>query len=294
MTVFTALHSKFGIPGIIAVIALVFAMLGGAYAAQSSNSDGAAASAKTKKGPRGPRGPKGATGPAGAAGPAGAPGAKGDAGSAGAAGEKGATGATGEKGAAGGAGTSVTVTKINVGTAKCNELGGAIVEKAGEPSSAQEICNGKEGKDGKPGDPWTPESKLPANATETGGWSFFASDADPTILAPISFPIQLEVELESSKVHFQNVPNATDFKAICPGSVTLPTAPADHLCIYYNTFGGAPFNATFSRVTPLHNLEEQFEPSEPGTSKSGAVIQFTYSGGAGETAFGAGSFAVTG
>jgi len=292
--VFTALRNKFGIPGVIAVIALVFAMLGGAYAAQSSDSGNATASAKAKKGPRGPRGPKGATGAAGPVGPAGAAGAKGDAGAAGAAGEKGATGPTGPTGATGKDGTSVSVTKINVGTAKCNELGGASVEKVGEPASAVEVCNGKEGKDGEPGDPWTPESKLPVNATETGGWAFFASDDDPTILAPISFPIQLGSELSSENVHFQNLPTKDDFKAICPGSVTLPTAPSGHLCIYYNTFGGAPFNATFSRVTPLHNLEEQFEPTEPGTNKSGAVIQFTYSGGAGETAFGAGSFAVTG
>ena len=92
---FSALRTRYGIPGLIATVALVFAMTGGAFAAKyliTSTSQIKPSVLKKLKG---------ATGPAGAAGAAGPVGAKGDTGAAGQNGAPGEKGAQGEKGAKG-------------------------------------------------------------------------------------------------------------------------------------------------------------------------------------------------
>jgi hypothetical protein len=101
---FSALRTRFGIPGIIATIALVFAMTGGAFAAKyliTSTKQISPSVLKKLKGAAGPAGAPGAPGAQGPAGPAGAAGAAGKDGAAGAAGPTGATGPTGKAGTAG-------------------------------------------------------------------------------------------------------------------------------------------------------------------------------------------------
>jgi hypothetical protein len=146
---------------------------------------------------------------------------------------------------------------------------------------------------------WSAKDTLSPGATETGGWAFSTSEPGE-ILVPLSFPIQLPVEaLQVEKVHFQP-PNKKgkakdEFEEVCgplaSGAVN-PTADPGHLCVYYNPFGAAPVNATFSRITPLTRLEK-IAPEEWATDSAGAALRFTFSGGAGDTAKGAGTFAVT-
>lgn len=248
---------------ILSVIALVFALMGGAYAA--SGPQASQSKAKAKKGPPGPRGKTGPAGPAGPVGPVG---------------PAGPAGAKGDAGAAGQNGKSVTVTEIEEGEPECEERGGAEVKQEGAASGV-EICTGEEGS------PWTAGGTLPKGSTETGTWAFTANDADTEILVPISFPIQLSKgELEGTEVHFQS---DADFATKCPGGTAIkPLAPSGELCVYFNTFGGAPINATFRGIFPASQLVE------PGATRAGAILAFTFSGAAGETAIGAGTWAVTG
>ena len=246
---------------ILSVIALVFAAMGGAYAASGPQ----ASQSKAKQGPRGKTGKTGKPGAPGPAGPAGPAGAKGDAGAAGSAGQN---------------GKSVTVTEIEEGKPECEERGGAEVKQEGAASGFP-VCTGEEGS------PWTAGGTLPKGSTETGTWAFTANDGDTEILVPISFPIQLSKgELGEEEVHFQS---DADFATKCPGgTVTKPLAPSGELCVYFNTFGGAPINATFKGIFFPSKLEE------PGATRAGAILAFTFSGAAGETAIGAGTWAVTG
>ena len=104
---FSALRTRYGIPGVIATVALVFAMTGGAFAAKyliTSTSQIKPSVLKKLKGATGPTGAAGAAGAQGAQGPAGTAGAAGKDGAQGAKGEQGAKGATGEKGATGATG----------------------------------------------------------------------------------------------------------------------------------------------------------------------------------------------
>lgn len=253
---------------ILSIIALVLAATGGAYAAKQAGLNAKQKKEVTKISEKF----AGKAGPAGPAGPAGSPGAKGDAGGPGSAGSPGAPG------------KSVTVSEIELGEPECEERGGTMVGVAGEPSTNKEVCNGEKG---EKGEPWTPNSVLPKNATETGVWTFTASDADTTILAPISFTVQLAGELLEADVHYQGAETEENFKKSCPGNALEPKAASGKLCVYFNKFGGAPLNATFVNVSPAHTLEEG------GADRSGAVLQFEFSGGAGETARGVGTWAVT-
>jgi hypothetical protein len=98
---FSALRTRFGIPGLIATVALVFAMTGGAFAAKylitstKQISPSVLKKLKGAAGPAGAPGAPGAQGPAGPGGPAGAAGKDGVTGATGPTGAKGATGATG-------------------------------------------------------------------------------------------------------------------------------------------------------------------------------------------------------
>lgn len=271
----------------VAIVALIVALGGGAYAASATNSAKKPAKGLTKakvialiKANAKP-GPPGSPGPAG---PAGGAGTKGD---------QGIQGAKGDKGDKGDTGTGIKLTPIAVGAGGCSQLGGAALEENAAPNAKKEICNGAQGIQGvkgDTGDPWTAGGVLPPGRTETGAWAFTAADDDAEIAVPISFTIPLageptEEEFAADDVHYQG---ETGFAAACPtGSVGEPKAPAGKLCVFFNEFGGAPVNATFTRISKLNIFEE------PGVSNSGAVVQFAFSGAAGELAHGFGSWAVT-
>jgi hypothetical protein len=156
------------------------------------------------------------------------------------------------------------------------------------------------GEGSESGQSWPSDSKLPAGATLTGGWAFSTEDPGE-ILVPLSFPMQLPVEaLLIEKVHFQSPGGASkaetkEFEDACgpPASGAVnPKADPGHLCVYHNPFGGLPVNATFSRITPLTRLE-RIAPEEWATDSAGAALRFTFTGSPGDTAKGAGTFAVT-
>ena len=156
------------------------------------------------------------------------------------------------------------------------------------------------GEGSESGQSWPSDSELPAGATLTGGWAFSTNDTGE-ILVPLSFPMQLPVEaLLIEKVHFQPPDTASkaeikSFEDACGplfSGVVEPKADPGHLCVYYNALGGEPVNATFSRITPLTRLEK-IAPEEWATDSAGAALRFTFSGDPGETAKGAGTFAVT-
>jgi hypothetical protein len=181
------------------------------------------------------------------------------------------------------------LSKENPG-ANCVE-GGVGIEVETVPASKKYACNGLEGAQGvkgdkgdkgEKGDPWSAGGTLPPGSTETGSWAFNAADGDTKIMAPISFPIPLKEELFAAHVHY-----GLGETPECPGNVALPQAEPGELCVYVSFFS-EPENATFTRISPTYLLEES------GTSTSGAVAQFAYSGPAAGKAFGAGSFAVTG
>jgi hypothetical protein len=260
---------------ILSIVALVFALSGGAYAASQAQTS----KTKVVKGPPGPRGKPGKAGATGQAGPAGP---KGD---------TGAQGAGGAQGAPGQNGKSVVVTPIEPEEGKCEERAGAEVGVEGSATTT-EVCDGEEGPEGSP---WTAGGTLPVGKTETGAWSFNASEADgEMILAEIGFPIKLAARLEGTeKVHFQPPSSAEEsaqnaFKAVCPSSVVNPTAVSGHLCVYYNEFGSGLTNATFTEITVPYIIQE------PGASTTGAILRFSYSGGLEESASGFGTWAVTG
>lgn len=147
---------------------------------------------------------------------------------------------------------------------------------------------------------WSAKDTLPAGVTQTGGWAFSTSDPGE-ILVPLSFPAQLPVEaLQVEKVHFQPSSDAgkaeiEGFEDACgplANGAVNPTADPGHLCVYYNPFGGAPVNATFSHISPL-TLLEKIAPGGWATDSAGAALRFIFSGTRGEMAKGAGTFAVT-
>jgi Collagen triple helix repeat (20 copies) len=269
------LRNRFGIPGVISVIALVFAMLGGAYAASNGGDGKATASAKGKPGPRGPRGktgPAGPVGPAGPQGPAGANGAKGDTG---AKGDKGDTGNAGAPGATGAAGKSVSVTEIPLEDVACDERGGAMVGKEGEPPI--EVCNGKEGS------PWPAGGTLPPGASETGLWSVNAgldsAAYEEFALAPISFTIPLQASLTASKTLFEGDAGFSEHCKVSP-SGEEPGAESGYLCVYLSESA----NLTFLGLsTPAFGSSF--------ATKYGALVTFAVNE---NDAFAHGTWAVTG
>jgi len=272
---FSTLRTRFGIPGVISVIALVFAMFGGAYAASNSSGGGkATASAKAKKGPRGPKGATGPAGPVGPAGPAGLAGPAGPKGDTGAKGEKGDPGTDGTDGVDGEPGKSVKATAIAEGEETACEGQGGVEYEVDESAEPTEICNGK------PGEPWA-LGGLPKGATETGVWTFDASEASAAggrVFVPISFPVPLRQKItDEANIHFvETTPDAT-----CPGTVTEPKAPEGMLCIYVNEVVGA-------------NFASERELNGEGNNVVNVVGGYLVFNGVENEAYGRGSFAVTG
>ena len=285
---FHKVRERLGSAGLaVAIVALIVALSGGAYAATATNSAKKPAKGLTKaqvialiKANS-------------EAGPPGSPGALGPAGGAGTKGDQGAPGGKGDPGPKGDTGTSVNLTPIAVGAGKCSGRGGATLKENASPGAEKDICTGEKGTQGDkgdPGDPWSVGDVLPPGESEAGAWAFTAADDDDEIAVPISFTIPLageptEEEFEEDDVHYQG---DADFATACPAAgVTEPKAPPGKLCVFYNPFGGAPVNATFTRISKLNLFEES------GVSNSGAIVQFAFSGAAGELAHGNGSWAVT-
>lgn len=248
------LHERLGTAGlVVAVVALVAALAGTAFAATKLNSTQkkevkkiAKATAKEfpgATGPAGPQGPKGDKGDAGAAGAAGAKGATGAAGAAGTAGATGAAGATGTAGATGPAGAT--------GTA-------GATGPAGATGAAGSIA-----------------AVLPNGVTETG--AFAASGQYKNfneMSAAVTFAIPLAAELDETKVHALNLageefnPPSESFEPAdtCFGSVTAPTAPPGHLCVYTGNTSGVAFPAPIIKTIGAVEVE--------GANKTGAKLVF--------------------
>jgi hypothetical protein len=246
---------------IIAFLALVFALTGGAFAATNHSGGGSAGSkasasltraasrapvvgateskgragTKSKTGPRGPAGPKGATGATGPAGPTG---------------PTGATGAKGENGANGSNGAGGESVKITPEASECSEGGVEFSNASGKASA----CNGEEGPPGKPGaihpgKPVGSPEPLPANATETGAWSFgpvseesgapdgylevpVASFAIP-LAAPLIDSAECEAETGPCVTHyFKHGETATKGDGCGEGSAEKPEAEPGNFCVY--------------------------------------------------------------
>jgi hypothetical protein len=269
---------------VIAGLALVFAMTGGAYAAKkyliTSTKQISPSVLKALQGKAGAVGAPGAAGAQGPAGPAGPAGSKGETGS----GKEGKQGEPGKAGKDGVTGKSVEATAIAPGDPGCEGRGG--VEYAIEGSTeSKEVCTGKEGS------PWA-VGALPPGATETGAWSFTASEASSvaphaaignganhTVLVPISFSVPLAVPItESTKIHF--VGELGD-GVNCKGTVKEPKALPGQLCIYWYEYENAEFASVRSTEEVAGGI----------TSKAGAFIQFKE---VKDGANGAGSWAVTG
>ncbi len=231
----SALRSRLTYANVVATLALVFAMSGGALAAThyliTSTKQ---ISPKVLKKLEGREGAAGAAGKEGAAGKTGGNGANGTSGSNGesvavsqinpgeaacsklggakfAVGGKEATVCDGKAGTNGLEGESVTASEVQAGEQACKELGGSKFQ-VGSHGQETFACNGKEGS------PWTDKGKLPAEATETGTWSFVENtsltpEERHALRVPISFPIPLAEPLlgtlgcpEHSECHVQAVP----------------------------------------------------------------------------------------
>jgi len=200
---FSALRTRFGIPGVIATVALVFAMTGGAFAAKylitstKQISPSVLKKLKGNAGPAGAPGAAGAQGPAGPAGPAGAQGEPGAAGAAGATGAKGATGATGATGSTG--------------------------------------ATGATGATGTPGFSGFTET-LPSGKTETGAWTVTIGNLEHGRGA-ISFAIPLAV----AEVPATLIQSGTPSTGPCAGgNAAVPKATAGNLCVYITNRINAP------------------------------------------------------
>lgn len=273
---------------ILSALALVFALIGGAYAASQAESK----KTKVVKGPRGPRGfagKDGAPGAQGNPGAPGAPGAKGDVGPQGPPGEKGPKGDKGDKGDKGADGKSVKVTPVPTGEFACNNLGGAIVEKEGEPSSAKEVCNGEKGPKGDTGAtgaPWPVGNVLPPAAEERGTWAFNGTPGETEggsdALVPVSFGIPLSTGLFSGEIHIQG---DADFFTFCengPSEGKVKVGKNGHMCIWVSTITGA----TLKRIE-----EPELGLGERSTGEAGGILRFSVTD---SKARGAGTWAVRG
>lgn len=260
----TKLREPFGKAGlIVAIVALIAALGGGAYAASGSLTG--KQKKEVKKIAQKYAGKPGANGTNGAKGDTGAPGSNGT------------NGANGSPGAPGAAGRSVEEIPIAEGGGEtaCEERGGAeyLLEGAAEGEGA-EICNGKEGS------PWA-LGGLPKGATETGVWTFNASEASANggrVFAPISLSVPLSQQITgAANIHFvETTPDAT-----CPGTVTEPKAPEGMLCIYLNEIVGASFNKERELNGEFANI----------VSVAGGYLEFLVTE---NEAYARGSFAVTG
>ncbi len=253
------LRDRLGTPAmIVAIVALVFALMGAAYAASG------ALTGKQKKEVE-----KIAKKYAGKPG---APGAQGPAGANGKDGANGTNGTNGTPGAPGANGKSIKVTDAS--PVQCEELGGVIVEKEGEPISAKEVCNGEPGEEGSP---WTAGGTLPLGSSETGTWTLDANETG-TAFVPISFPIELPHEIAEGEglVHF--VPE--EGEGTCTGNLLHPSAPPGELCIYQGSLSGATFE----------NIDSPGPSSVGAAGRIGALLMFKSITG---VAHGNGTWAVT-
>jgi len=274
------LHEKTGTAGLIlAVAALVAALAGGAYAASGLNGKQkkeVKSIAKSYQG-KGDKGDKGDTG------------AKGDTGSKGDTGAKGDKGAQGDPGSPGAPGKSVVVTPIAPAGAKCEGFGGAEVKVEGAVSVTN-VCNGAPGEPGPKGDkgdPWTPESKLPSGATETGVWGLSATAAGtpklfgflPLQIVPMSFTVRLPTKPTAHFVKLGEEAPADCTVESVKGTFANPLAKSGHLCVYVGS-------------NPTENEEEEPNLAVPSISIQtiGAIMSFEVT----EDTIANGSWAVTG
>lgn len=275
---YSKLQERLGTAGlIVAVVALVAALGGTAIAASGLNGKQKKevrkiakheAKKNGKRGKQGKQGPQGAQGPQG---PQGNPGAKGD------------------TGAAGAAGKSVVTGTEPTETGNCEGRGGSWVEVEGS-GARKYSCNGSEGS------PWAAGGVLPANATETGGWTFGSTPAGGTYRMAVSFPVALAAGLDGSHVHYINkVGKEVVFNfgteeleevtpTECLGSAAEPTATAGNLCVYEGKLFHAFLVSNFS-IQTLGGSEE------PGASTAGVLLNAEAEEAG---AFGYGTWAVTG
>jgi hypothetical protein len=250
---FSGVRSRFSYANVVATLALVFAMSGGALAASKY----LITSSKQIK-PSVLKSLKGKTGPAGAAGIAGPAGAVGPAGATGAQGPAGPQGPAGEQGVAG------------------------VEGKAG-----------KNGTNGKEGSPWTAGGTLPAEATETGAWSF-GPTTDQANIPLASFAIPLTQALTKGHAHFINEKGQEEpepgvevdpsVAGACLGTAAEPKAASGNLCIY------AAFVSNV--LTGSIGIKDPVTGEEGATARTGAIMQ-TVSAAAGPM-FASGTWAVTG
>ena len=206
-------------------------------------------------------------------------------GSPGAPGAKGDPGAPGAKGDPGAPGASVKVTSVAEGDPEfCAELGGAIVEKEGNPAAA-EVCSGEDGAPGAPGvpgKPWTADGPRPAEGQVMGTW---IASGTGSVEAPLSFPIHLGGNVKSGKVWFgtgdeepievePGKTEPTEFKKHClkdpvsSGSMLKPeVAPGftRTLCIFHSTFDSVAVN--FVNVTVVGG------EGGPGAGTAGGFLE---------------------
>lgn len=192
------------------------------------------------------------------------------------AGKPGATGPKGDTGSAGAAGTA-----------------GKQGDRGPQGERGPQGDQGVAGKNGKDGVLWTAGGTLPAEATETGSWTFGdipEGSAPPgNVRIAISFPIPLAAPLTSTfgactsnpatsacHTHYINFNNQEVLEgdvvsatpsAFCKGTVEAPSAEPGHLCIYTAELSKAKTsNVGFVRT------DQELETLGAGTT--GAALRF--------------------
>lgn len=266
----SAVRRRLSYANVMVTLALVFAMSGGAYAASkyviTSSKQISPKVLKGLKGANGKAGATGAVGPQGPQGPGGAP---------------------GTAGAAGAAGQSVTGTAFSGNQQGCVE--GGVELKAASGVSA--VCNGKKGVAGAEGQPWSPNSQLPAGATETGTWAFGpeVNEAGFETIVVASFPVQLAAPLAGGSAHYINTKgnevneSGEELEVSgCKGSAAEPTAAPGTLCVYEALLFHAKLESSFIR--------DPTSGTEAGAGKTGALLTVVIKGPGAE---GFGTWAVT-
>ncbi len=286
----SAVRTRLTYANVVATLALVFAMSGGALAATHY-----LITSKKQISPKVLKELKGGAGAAGAMGAAGAAGAPGKEGAAGKDGASGNSGANGEsvlvKGVSPGAECKEGGSEFKVGsgtaTYACNgakgkegKEGASVVNTEIAPSPANPECKegGSEFKvgsstatyacNGKEGSPWTDKGVLPAEATETGTWSFSTNSTKAVGRKPrvsISFTIPLagplpaeacNVDAPTCHVHLIKEEEEPPAGGGCGGgTVEKPTAEPGNLCIY---------------IKELEGADEEFLYENPANATSGA------------------------